>query len=233
MSDTDVGSAAAVDESKRAREEIDTNLESLNQILTSLGFDEELRYLDAFRSHFDEYRRLDDQVLSLAAENSNVKAQRLSFGSAREAADELRTSLTSAAGQAVDKWRAEALAARAENAVLDILALQAPHIAEADEGVMTRMEERMTKDEVCANTALEQLKEAIRPAGAPQLAAATDALQRFRAVNKLIITLSRRNSDVRSLALSLGRKRTLAAQCDDQLRALEEALAKHGFTATR
>jgi hypothetical protein len=233
MSDTDVAAAAAVEESKRAREEIDQNTERLQQLFTSLGFDEELGYLDEFKSHFDEYRRLDDVVLSLATENSNVKAQRLSFGPAREAADALRASLASAVGLAVDTWRAEALAAKAGNAVLDVLALQAPHIAEADDAVMTKMEERMAKDEVRATEALEQLKGAIRPAGAAQLAAAADALQRFRAVNKLIITLSRRNSDVRSLALSLGRKRTLAAQCDDQLRMLEQALAKHGFTATR
>ena len=45
--------------------------------------------------------------------------------------------------------------------------------------------------------------------------------------------LSRRNSEVRSQALSLGRKRTVIAVCDDQLRALEEALAGHEIRATR
>jgi len=33
--------------------------------------------------------------------------------------------------------------------------------------------------------------------------------------------------------LSLGRKRTVTAECDDILHALEDALAKHDFTATR
>jgi hypothetical protein len=50
--------------------------------------------------------------------------------------------------------------------------------------------------------------------------AAAAALDRFSAIHREIITLSRRNSDVRSLALSLGRKRMIVAQCDDQLRAL-------------
>ena len=53
------------------------------------------------------------------------------------------------------------------------------------------------------------------------------------AINDEIVTLSRRNSNVRSLALSLGRKRMVTAECEDDLRALEEALAKHEFTATR
>lgn len=62
---------------------------------------------------------------------------------------------------------------------------------------------------------------------------AVGALDRFTAIHKEIIKLSRRNSEVRSLSLSLGRKRTITAQCEDRLRALEEALAKHQFTATR
>ena len=51
-----------------------------------------------------------------------------------------------------------------------------------------------------------------------QLAAAIAALDRFIAIHKDIIALSRRNSDVRSLALSLGRKRMVTAECEDQLR---------------
>ena len=53
------------------------------------------------------------------------------------------------------------------------------------------------------------------------------------AIHAEIVTLSRRNSNVRSLALSLGRKRTVTAECEDALRALEQALATHEFTATR
>jgi hypothetical protein len=48
-----------------------------------------------------------------------------------------------------------------------------------------------------------------------------------------IAALSRRNSNVRSLALSLGKKRTVTAECSDLLRALEETLARHHFAATR
>jgi hypothetical protein len=52
-------------------------------------------------------------------------------------------------------------------------------------------------------------------------------------INDELIVLSRRNSNVRSLALSLGRKRVVTADCEDRLRALEQALATHEFTATR
>jgi hypothetical protein len=52
-----------------------------------------------------------------------------------------------------------------------------------------------------------------RPAFRQSLEAAA-ALDRFTAINTEIVTLSRRNSNVRSLALSLGRKRTVTALCD-------------------
>jgi len=45
--------------------------------------------------------------------------------------------------------------------------------------------------------------------------------------------LSRRNTDVRSLAVSPGNKRRLTAACDATLVALQDALAKRGFRATR
>ena len=66
-----------------------------------------------------------------------------------------------------------------------------------------------------------------------ELDAASAALDRFLSSHTEIITLSRRNSDVRSLALSLGDKRTVTAECEARLQALEEALANHAFTATR
>jgi hypothetical protein len=52
-------------------------------------------------------------------------------------------------------------------------------------------------------------------------------------LNAQLIALSRQNSNVKSLALSLGKKRMLTATCDDTLRALQDALGKRGFAATR
>ena len=91
----------------------------------------------------------------------------------------------------------------------------------------------MTASAVLARKALDELRSTLSSEAAPQLSAAAAALDRFMSIHKEIITLSRRNSDVRSLALSLGRKRTVTAECEAQLQALEEALAKHEFTATR
>ncbi len=62
---------------------------------------------------------------------------------------------------------------------------------------------------------------------------ATAALDRFHDLNTQLIVLSRRNSNVRSLALSLGKKRVLTARCEENLHAIQDALSKRAFAGTR
>lgn len=209
-------------------------MQALQAILESLRYSDDLRHLDAFSSRYGEYRRL-DEILRLAAENTNVKAQRLSFGQSREAATAFQTSINAAvqAGKTTAACGAEVLAARARLALLDIQVLYAPHIAEAEDSAMTSMERHMSASESTARKALDALRTALPPEATPHLRATAAALDRFMSIHQEIIALSRRNSDVRSLALSLGRKRIVAAECEAQLQALEEALARHEFTATR
>jgi hypothetical protein len=235
MADSDETSATASREARDATAAVERDRKELRRLLESLGYTDELRFLGTFEEQFAEYRQLDEEILPLALENSNLKAQQLSFGPAREAADAFRTSIEAAAraSSREESCCAEAVAARAGAALFEIQVLYAPHIAEADEAAMTRMEDRMTALETSAQKALDELKGRLGAGAGPQLAAAAAALERFKGVHREIITLSRRNSDVRSLALSLGRKRMVTAVADDQLRALEEALAKHAFTATR
>jgi hypothetical protein len=235
MADTDEASAAAAEEAKRARQAVERDMDALRPILESLGYREDLRQLEAFKGRFEEYRRLDDEILPLAVENTNLKAQRLSFGPAREAADSFRSAVDAAVRPvpAKDSSRARELAAIARIAVLEILALQAPHIAEPRDDIMTRLEEQMKTSAASARKTLTGLQAVTGRAGASQVAAATTALDGFLSINDQIVALSRRNTNVRSLALSLGRKRAVTAECEDQLKALEEALAKHAFTATR
>ena len=235
MADTDEASSAAARDAGQATQAVEQDVEALKGILEALTYRDELRQLDTFKTRFAEYRKLDADILPLAVENTNIKAQRLSFGPARDAANAFRQSLA-AAGRAIASKNTccvEALVAKATAAVLEVQVLQARHIAESDEGAMSRMEMEMAASDAAARKALDTLKGLLPPAAGAQLAAAATALDRFNAINADLVALSRRNSNVRSLALSLGRKRTVTAECDDSLHALEDALAKHDFTATR
>jgi hypothetical protein len=235
MADTDEKSLAFAREAEQATQAVQKDIDTLGPILKELNYAEETRLLGAFGSRFAEYRTLDRRILDLAVENSNLKAQRLSFGPAQEAADAFRDSLAAVTSSvpAGDRWRVEALVATAVATVREIQVLQAPHIADADEAVMTRMEKRMATSEMAARKALETLTNLVQPSSRPRLAAASAALDRFMDLNAQIIALSRRNTNVRSLALSLDQKRTLTVSCEDSLRSLHDALAKRGSTTTR
>lgn len=233
MADSDEASGAAAREAEAMTGTVQTAAQALQPILQDLGYADEIRLLQEFEGQFDEYRTLDRTILGLAVENTNLKAQRLSFGPARHAADDFRHSLDAASASAPPKGRCaiEVLAARAIGAVREIQLLETPHIADSDEAGMSRMEAQMAEAETAARHALGSLRGLAGPG--PDLAAAGAALDRFTTINAELVALSRRNSNVRSLALSLGRKRTLTAACDDTLGALQAALQKHDFTATR
>jgi hypothetical protein len=235
MADTDEASVAFAREAEQAMQAVQRDTDALGPILRGLRYSNETHLLEEFGSRFAKYRAMDRSILELAVENTNLKAQRLSFGPAQEAADAFRDSLEAAAraAPADDTGRIEALVATAVADVREIQVLQAPHIAESDDAAMTRMEKRMATSEAAARSALKRLASLVRPAAQPQLVAATAALDRFMGLNSQIIALSRRNTNVRSLALSLGQKRMLTASCEDSLGALQDALAKRGFSATR
>ena len=235
MADTDEASAAAAEEARQFRQSAVDNIEAVRHALQDLGYNEELKLLEAFAARFEASRQIDDEILPLAVENTNLKAQRLSFGVGNDAAEALSRALDAAVGasRSPASCCAGALAARARVGALEIQVLQAPHIAESEDAAMTRMELRMTESAEAARKALDELQAVLPTAGSPHLAEARASLDRFLKVNDEIVALSRRNTNVRSLALALGRKRTISAECEDQLRQLEEALSKHQFTATR
>jgi hypothetical protein len=235
MADTDEASTAAAREAEDATQQAGHDATALQAILTDLGDTTELGQLDSFSKRFSEYRALDQQVLPLAVENTNLKAQRLSFGPVQDAVNAFRESIEKAGrlSAAKDSAGVDALIARAIAAVLEIQVIEARHIAESDEAAMSRMEAAMTGSAGAAQKALERLKSELPPAAAPSLAEAAAALDRVTRANAEIVALSRRNSNVRSLALSLGRKRPITAECSDLLQQLEETLASHHFSATR
>ena len=235
MADTDESSSAFVREAAEATQAVQKDIDTLRPLLTDLGYSAEVDLLDEFGRRFAEYRTLNDKILSLAIENTNLKAQRLSFGAGQQAADAFREAVDMIRRSAPpkDRWQVEALVESAVAAVREIQVVQAPHIAEASDDVMARMEKQMMAAEASARRALQMLGGVLPAESRPQITAATAALDRFMAVNAEIVVLSRRNSHVRSLALSLGQKRMLTASCEETLAALQDALAKRGFRGTR
>jgi hypothetical protein len=235
MAGADDLSASYAQEASSSAEFVQSAAEELRPLLDALGYSDERRLVEEFSSRFAEYRSLDLRILELAVENTNLKAQRLSFGPAREAAERFGTalgSLVASLGQ-VEACKAEALSAQAVAALRGMQVLQAPHIAEPEDAEMTRLEQEMAGLEATVRSALEGLSSLLPPGSASKLDPARSALDSFLTVHAEILALSRRNTNVHSLALTMGQKRTLAASCEEILRQLQSALAKRELGSRR
>jgi len=235
MANTAETSLAFAREAEEATQGVQVKADALRPVLEALNYSTEKSLLDEFDSRFSEYRTLDATIRGLAVESTNVKAQRLSFGSSQEAANAIHDALQAVAPlrPVENEWRVKALVATVLAGVREIQALQAPHIAEADDSAMTRLEKRMGAAEGTARSALEALAGLVPSDSRSHLDTATDGFNRFMRLNTEIVELSRRNTNVRSLALSLGQKRMLTAACEESLQQLQEALARRGFGGTR
>jgi hypothetical protein len=235
MADTDESSSAFVSDARESGATLDADLARIEPIVSQIGSPDEVRGVQDVKTALDRLREIDRTLLELASENTNAKAQRLAFGPAREAADALRSHLDGAVRAALpaQALRAQLLAARVQLGVREIQALQAPHIAEADDAAMTALEQQMAASEASARAALAELAQLLGSAGQAELDAAREQLDRFAQTQRELVELSRANSDVRSLAVALGDRRTLTATCDAALTALQQELAKHGLEATR
>jgi hypothetical protein len=235
MADTDEASTAFARDAEKALQIVDNDVKALMPLLQRLSFSKEIQLLEEFGKHFSQYRELDRTILTLAVENTNLKAQDLAFGPAREAADNFRNSLDAVALKArtKDRCRIEGLIANAVLAVREIQVLYGPHIAEPNDAAMTNIEQAMANLDANASAAVTSLTEIVPRDVRPALSIALSALDRFKDFSRQIVALSRRNTNVRSLKLSLQTKPALTAACDGNLRVLQDLLTKEDIKATR
>jgi hypothetical protein len=158
----------------------------------------------------------------------------LSFGAAQAAADAVAQNLDAVTPVSPgEAWHMKAIAALVVGAVREIQVLQAPHIAAPEDASMSGIEARMKASETTARSALAALSPLVDPRSRARVAAASDALNQFIDVNARIVGFSRRNSNVRSLALALNQKPARVGPCEESLRALDDALSHHGLPKGR
>ena len=235
MADTDEASIAFAKQADETKEQVQEHIDALRPVLRDLNYADAMRLLEEFAKAFTEYSDLDHRILELAVENTNLKAQRLSFGESQQAADVFSQALNAIvpAVPAADTWRVKALVAGAVADLRAIQVAQAPHIAEADDAVMSRIEQQMQTSEAAVHSALNSLQPLVPSSTQSRVAEARAAFDRFMSLNAQIVELSRRNTNVRSLMLTLNEKGKLTSACDQSLRALHDTLSKRGLGGSR
>jgi len=235
MAETDEASQAFAEQSIQASHNVEKARRELEHLLG--GNRQDAQLFREFSRCWDTLQEIDREVLSLAVQNTNLKAFRLSFVPAAEAMrsmEEALNHLMDAVSSSPDAGKITRLAAQAVIGALHMYTLQAPHIAESTVTRMDEIEAVMQSLDTQVTNALQSLQALVDESGQRWLAAAWASYKDFQNINVEIVALSRQNSNIRSYALSLGQKRKMTAQCQDVLAALQETVQQSmKYKATR
>jgi hypothetical protein len=223
MAETDETSQAYAIESRNASDAVEAARNELGGLLASDARADEQKSFRDFSECWSRLRDADREILGLAVENTNLKAQRLSFGPVPAALASMQGALDAVVGAAASAPVATA-AYQTMTAALRIHGLEGRHIAEPGDAEMDAMEAEMRVLDTQVNAGMSALSAAAGDAHRASIETARAAYEDFQTLHSEVLTLSRRNTDVRSLALSLGQKRKITAQCLDHLDALGQAV---------
>jgi Four helix bundle sensory module for signal transduction len=228
---SDKDSEMFADQARVATAAVEQDRQDIGALLAATGTERERDLLAQFSKAFADLQRIDKEVLDLAVKNTNLKAYSLLFGAAASTLAEMDAALARVIARhadSTDAKRAMMLAFGARLGVLRMQTLLAPHIAEESDQKMDQMEATMSKEEVEIRKDLDGLV-ALAKSDA-DLAIATAQFARYEELKGRILALSRENTNVRSLALSLNQKRRAMVLCLESLSALKATILEEPIT---
>ena len=230
MAITDQDSQTYADQARAAAVTVEQARGELAELLKT-GDQNELALLARFSQAFAQFQRIDKDLLDLAVKNTNLKASSLTFGPATAALNEMDAALNRviAAGHSAapaNGLKIVELANATQIAALRILTLLPPHIAEESDQKMTELESMMAQENSEVRQCLQTLAAIPILSDNPDLKTAMSIYKRFSEIRVEILKLSRENTNVRSVAISLNQKRNVMFQCQDALAALQSAIEK-------
>ena len=225
---TDETSKTYADQSRAASAGIERDQKALGALIEDSGTSHEKELLDQFSKAFLNSQRVDKEVLDLAVRNTNLKAWSLLFGVAASTLAEMDTALAQVIATASGTPTAMRVIPMAFGARIGALRLQtmlAPHIAEESDAKMDQMEAAMAKEEAEIRNDLDGLATSLaKRTGSDDAETAKAQFARYETFKAKILSLSRENTNVRSLELSLNQKRNAMALCLETLGTLKEAI---------
>jgi hypothetical protein len=233
---TDEDSQRYADQARVATAQAESARKELLELLTRGGTARERELVGQFSQQFADFQRIDSELLALAVKNTNVKAYALAFGPAAQSIDEMSAALSRVVAKSAawsDSRNVAVLAFGAQTAALRIQVLLSPHIAEESDKKMDELEAKMGEDARRAEDNLDALTALAKLHGDPELVRAVSAYSRFKAARMEVLALSRENTNVRSLGISLTQKRRAMSMCEESLSALEQAIRDEPPPATR
>jgi len=224
---SDEDSQKLADQARAAAAEVERDRAELAALLATAPLERERELLAAFSEDFAKLQRVDEEVLRLAVKNTNLKAYALAYGPAADALREMDSALAQLAERRAGSPEGRTvllLASQARIGALRVQTLLPPHIAEESNEKMDRLEATMTAEERQVSRVLERLAALPSLSREPGLALARARFAAFLELKARILALSRENTNVASLALSLNQQRKAMAVCVEALNALQQAV---------
>lgn len=232
MAATDEASVAFAAEAMSGAEAAEAVLRELSRLIEAYPSENEVKLLQEFNGCWTEFRAIDQAVLEIAVQNSNFKAARLSVGAARDAMTAFEDALLKLiSGQ--ESGPICRLAATALTAGLKIQVLHAPHIASPDDEEMNAIDKNIRENDATVRRSLDALQPLVSADRQSILRRAEAAYHEFEKLTQAVTELSRRNTNIKSMELSLNRKRKITSQCEEILSSLQNAVLSRAFKATR
>jgi Four helix bundle sensory module for signal transduction len=233
---TDEASEDFAAKARHATDSVESSRKKIESVIHQDKPPRETEMINEFNSCWSQYRKLDEIILSLATQNTNLKAQKMSSTQCAQEMGRFEGSLNHLIHRNTSDRHCNAtvmLSYEALTSGLKVFALHKPHIEEADDQEMDKIEQSIKSYDESARKALGSLRSIVGLSDNEDLKNAETAYGRFMNLTGEVLRLSRMNTNIKSAELSLGKKRLVASQCQEILASLQETVQAQRFKATR
>ena len=233
---TDEASEAFAAQARQAADGVENSRKEIESIIHQEKLQQETEMINEFNSCWSQYRKLDETILDLAIQNTNLKAQKISTTQCAQELGHFEASLNRIIHRNTNDGqcnKAVMLSYEALTNSLNIFALHKPHIEEANDQEMDKIEQRIKSYDESARKALGSLHSIADLSDNEDLKNAETAYERFMNLTGEVLKLSRMNTDIKSAELSLGKIRMISSQCQVILATLQETAQAQQFESTR
>ena len=228
---TDEASEGFAAQARQAADGVESSRKELDSIIVQEKLPGETEMINEFTDCWAHYRKLDETILDLAIQNTNLKAQKLSATQCAQELARFEESLIRLIRQNTHGGQCNEAVMRSYEALtagLKILALHKPHIEAADDQEMNKIEQSIHSYDESARKALESLRRIAGLSDNEDLKLAETAYEQFMILTGEVLKLSRMNTNIKSAELSLGKIRLISSQCQEILTRLHETVQAQG-----
>ncbi len=233
---TDEESKEFAARARQASGDVEKSRKEIESIIYQDKDPREMDLINEFSACWLRFNDLEGRILELATQNTNLKAQKISATQCAQEMELFEASLNRLIQRNTNHGHCNEVVVQSYQALtasLKIFVLHKPHIEEADDQEMDKIERSIQSYERSARKALETLHRLPGLSGKEDLKNAESAYERFMSLTGEVLKLSRMNTNIKSAELSFGKKTLISSKCQEILATLQETVQAQRFKAVK